>query len=55
MEISIDSRDFENKLLDLFEMCYKNNTDSCTVTYEYPDVVMEVDFTFRAKKAEDVN
>ena len=48
------SREFQNKLLDLFEMCYENHTDSCTLTFEYPNAVMEIDFTFRAKKrAED--
>lgn len=48
------SREFQNNLLDLFEMCYENHTDSCTVTFEYPNAVMEIDFTFRAKKrAED--
>lgn len=44
------SGEFQNNLLDLFEICYKNHTDSCTVTFEYPNVVMEVDFTFRAER-----
>ncbi len=44
------SREFQKNLLDLFEMCYENHTDSCTVTFEYPNAVMEIDFTFRAKK-----
>lgn len=47
------SREFQNNLLDLFEMCYENHTDSCTVTFEYPNAVMEIDFTFRAKKRTD--
>lgn len=50
------SREFQNNLLDLFEMCYENHTDNCTLTFEYPNAVMEVDFTFRAKKrVEDGN
>ena len=44
------SKEFQNTLLDLGEMCYKNNTDTCTVTFEYPNAIMEVDFTFRVKK-----
>ncbi len=44
------SGEFQNNLLDLFEMFYKNHTDSCTVTFEYPNEVMEVDFTFRAAR-----
>lgn len=44
------SREFQNELLDLFEMCHENQTDSCTVTFEYPNAIMEVDFTFRAEK-----
>ena len=44
------SREFQNNLLDLFEMCYENHTDTCTVTFEYPNSVMEIDFTFRARK-----
>lgn len=60
MELPIDankefySREFQMNLLNLFEMCYKNHTDSCTLTFEYPNAVMEVDFTFRAmKRVED--
>ena len=50
------SKEFQNNLLDLFEMCYENHTDTCTVTFEYPNSVMEIDFTFRARKrAEDEN
>lgn len=48
------SREFQNDLLGLFEKCYENHTDSCTVTFEYSNAVMEVDFTFRAgKKVEE--
>lgn len=50
------SKEFQNNLLDLFEMCYENHTDTCTVTFEYPNSVMEIDFTFRARKrTEDEN
>ena len=44
------SGEFQNNLLDLFKLCYKNHTDSCTVTFEYPNAVMEIDFTFRAER-----
>lgn len=44
------SREFQNELFDLCKMCYKNKMDSCTLTFEYPDAVIEVDFTFTARK-----
>lgn len=44
------SWDFQKNLLDLLEMCYENETDSCTLTFEYPSVVIEIDFTFSVKK-----
>lgn len=47
------SKEFQNNILDLFEMCYENHTDTCTVTFEYNNAVMEIDFTFRAKKRLD--
>jgi hypothetical protein len=43
------NKEFQNNLLDLFKMCYENHTDNCTLTFTYPNVVMEVDFTFRVK------
>ena len=50
------SREFQEELLNLFEMCFKNHTDTCTLTFEYPNAVMEVEFTFSAKKnGEDGN
>lgn len=50
------SGEFQNNLFDLLEMCYKNHTDSCTLTFEYPNAVMEIDFTFRVKeRVEDGN
>lgn len=50
------SREFQNNLLDLCKMCYENHTDTCTGTFEYPNGVMEIDFTFRVKKrVEDGN
>lgn len=44
------SRDFQKNLLDLLEMCYENETDSCTLTFEYPSALLEIDFTFSVKK-----
>ena len=44
------SREFQKDLLDLFEMCYENHTDSCTLTFEYSKAVLEIDFTFSVKK-----
>lgn len=50
------SKEFQMNLLDLCKMCYENNTNGCTLTFEYPNAVMEIDFTFRVKKrVEDGN
>ncbi len=41
------SKEFQYDLLTLYEMCYENNTDSCTVTFDYPNSYLSIDFTFR--------
>lgn len=41
---------FEAKILELFEMCYENDTDNCTLTLEYDKAILEVDLAFRVKR-----
>jgi len=49
------NRMFEAKLLEIFETCYENDTDNCTLTLEYDKAILEVDFTFRVKRKDDVD
>lgn len=49
------SKEFQNELLNLFEMCLENHTDGLTLTFIYPHAKLEVDMTFKGEKIKENN
>jgi hypothetical protein len=47
------SREFQKELLNICERCYKEESDNCTITFEYSRAVIEVDFTFRVRSKDN--
>lgn len=46
------SREFQQGLADILEMCMENKTDNCVITLDYGDAELVVDIMFSAKKKE---
>jgi hypothetical protein len=46
------SREFQQGLADILEMCIKNKTDNCVITLGYDDAELVVNIAFSAKKKE---
>ena len=44
------SREFQQGLADILEMCMKNKTDNCVITLDYGDAEFVVSIAFSAKK-----
>ncbi len=47
------SKEFQNELLNLLEMCFERHTDAMTLTFEYPNAKMAVEMKFKVEKVEN--
>lgn len=48
------SVDFRNDLLDLFEICFNNQTDNITVSFNYDNCTLDIDMTFRVYTKDNI-
>ena len=48
------SETFMNELIDLIGKCVDENTDGCTMTFEYPHAILECELNFKITKREDI-
>lgn len=48
------SREFQQGLADILEMCIENKTDNCVITLDYGDAELTVEIVFSAKKKSEV-
>lgn len=46
------SSTFQKELLNFAKECFDNNTDGLTLTLDYPQATLEVEMTFKVRKAE---
>lgn len=46
------SREFQQGIADILEMCMENKTNNCVITLDYGDVELTMKIVFSAKKKE---
>lgn len=46
------SREFQQGLADILEMCMENKTNNCVITLDYGDAELVVNIIFSAQKKE---